>query len=264
MSKIKQIRDLVEKSHQLQQQSTGDYRIFQDRYYQERNKINDNRDYSPEGKIKLKESLKKRTTVEVLQTSREYRQLYDGYLKEARKQALDLIYAKTPKVDAEVLDRFSRDYKELKTAIILSSPQKGKDLLEGFLNGINEPGLVEIVKEEFAEVIHPIINGVQGTDAAKYRRDLMGTFENLKVRSMDPEALDAMRVVEYADAALKGKFFNLAIENAVGDNIGAEAKKYLHSPDEYFAIYPDDDKPITNTGLKTVEQIIEEEDAKTL
>jgi len=264
MSKIKQIRGLLDKARELQQVSTGDYRAFQDRYYQERNKITENHDYSPEGKTKLRQSLKKRTTIELLQVSREYRQLYDGYLKDARKQALDLIYAKTPKVDAEVLERFSRDYRELKTAVMLSNPKKGKEMLEEFLGKINEPGLVEIVKEEFAEVIQPILSGVDGMDAEKYRRELIKTFDDLKVRSMDPEALDAMRVVEYADAALKSKFFNLAVENAVGENIGADAKQYLHSPDKYFAINPDDDKPVTNTGLKTVEQIIEEEAAKTL
>lgn len=263
MSKVKQIRELVAQAQELQQNSTGDYLAFRTDFIEKVKEIRENRDYSDAGKQKLIDRLKHSKKVEFLQASRSYRKKYDELLSTAKKQALDVIYSKTPKVEDEVLERFKRDFAELKTEIMLSNAKKGKEILEGFLQKINEPGLAEIVKSEFAEVIQPILNGVtDAQESAKYKHELLKAFEETKIRSMDPEALEAMKVAEYADAAINGKFFNLAVENAVGADLDADAKRYIHQPDEYFKINPDDDKPIS--GTRTIDDIFAEEEAKKL
>jgi len=259
MPNIQSIRELVSKAQELQASSTGEYRKLQDYHKQELSKIRSNKDYSPSGKQKLMESAKQKTAIRFLHGAREARKQYDGYLTEAKKLAKDLIYAKTPKLDDEVVNRFQRDYKELKTAIMLSDARKGKALLQEFLQNINEPGLAEIVKEDFAEVIQPILNNVSGPDAAKYRSELLDEFESLKVRSMDADALAAMQVADYAEAALNGKFFNLAVEQAIGENLGYTAKEYMHTPEKYFELNPEHDKP--EAYERTIDDIIAEEEA---
>lgn len=259
MSNIQSIRGLLKKAQDLQDSSTGEYRKLQDYHRQEFSKIRTNKDYTPSGKQKLMDSAKQKTTIRFLHGAREARKEYDSYLTEAKKLAKDLIYAKTPKLDDEVVSRFQRDFKELKTAIMLSDAKKGKTLLQEFLQNINEPGLAEIVKEDFAEVIQPIISSVSGPESAKYRSELLDEFESLKVRSMDPDALAAMQAVDYADAALNGKFFDIAVEQAIGENIGYTAKEYMHKPEEYFRLNPDHDKP--EAYERTIDDIVAEEEA---
>lgn len=259
MGNIQSIRELISKAQELQASSTGEYRKLQDYHRQEISKIRSNKDYTESGKQKLMETTKQKTTIRFLNGAREARKQYDSHLSEAKKLAKDLIYAKTPRLDDEIVNRFTRDFNEIKTAIMLSNPQKGKEILENFLKDVNEPALAEMVKDQFAEVIQPILSGANAADAGKYRRDLLDSFEQLKIRSMDPEARDAMQVVEFVDAALNGKFFNLAVEQAIGENLGYTAKEYMHTPEKYFELNPDHDKP--QAYERTIEDVIAEEEA---
>ncbi|WP_394136906.1 hypothetical protein [Cytobacillus oceanisediminis] len=259
MANIQKIREIVSKAQELQASSTSEYRKLQDYHRQEISKIRSNKDFTETGKEKLMQTAKQKTTIRFLNGAREARKQYDSHLSEAKKLAKDLIYSKTPKLDDEVVGRFTRDFNEIKTAIMLSNPQKGKELLENFLKDVNEPALAEMVKNQFAEVIQPILSGANAADAGKYRRDLLDSFEQLKVRSMDPEARDAIQVLDYVDAALNSKFFNLAVEQAIGENLGRTAKDYMHKPHEYFELHPEHDNP--QAYERTVDDIIAENEA---
>jgi hypothetical protein len=262
MSKVQKVRDLVTKAQQLQDDTTRMYRLFQDDYKQEQAKIKSNEEYSTKGKEKLVESLKVRSTIEFLKGARQQQAAFKGYLKDAKKEAEAIIYAKTPAVDSEKMDRFSKKFNEVKTEILLaSSPRRGKEILEQFLGSIDEAGLAVIVKDSFGEVIKPILADA-GPEAAKFKHDLMGSFEGLKNRSMDPEALEAIKLAEYAEASLNTKFYSPVVEQNVQQHLGKLAHTYMYTPDEYFSLFPEDEKPAS--PFRSVEQIMEEEAAKEL
>jgi hypothetical protein len=262
MSKIEKVRNLVTKAQQLQDDTTRMYRLFQDDFKKKQTEIKLNEEYSSKGKDKLVESLKTRSTIEFLKGARQQQTAFKGYLKDAKKEAEAIIHAKSPVVDAEKMDRFIKRFKEVKTEIVLaSSPRRGKEILQEFLESVDEPGLAVVVKEEFGEVIKPILADA-GPEAARFKHDLMGSFEGLKTRSMDPEALEAIRLAEYADAAINTKFYSPMVEQNVQQNLGKLAHMYMYNPDEYFETFPEDEKPAS--PFRSVAEIMEEEEAKTL
>jgi len=262
MAKIEKVRDLVTKAQQLQDDTTRAYRLFQDDFRKEQSDIKNNEEYSAKGKQKLVDSLKNRSTIEFLKGARQQQTAFKGFLKDAKKEAEAIIHAKSPAVDAEKMDRFIKRFKEVKTEIVLaSSPRRGKEILQEFLGSIDEPGLAVVVKEEYGDVIKPIL-AEAGADAAKFKHDLMGSFEGLKIRSMDPEALEAINLAEYADAAMNTKFYNPIVEQNVQQNLGKLAHMYMYNPDEYFETFPEDEKPAS--PFPSVEEIMEKEAAKEL
>lgn len=261
MKTIAQINESIEKAQQVQQDATGLYRAFQDKYKQKENEIKLNKDYSDTGKLRLIESHQGRKTIELMQLARSQKQLFNTYLSQAKKDAESIINAKTPKVDSAKQEKFDKRLKEVKTEILLSSARKGKEILTNFLETVDEQAFANQVKGEFAELITPILSDAQG-DAGKYRNELFQVFEDVKMRSMDPEAGEAMNIIEYTDAAMGGRFFNFIVEEKVGEHLGKLAQMYINKPEEYFVEFPFDDKTPLPEGMRTVEEIMEEEDAK--
>jgi hypothetical protein len=96
----------------------------------------------------------------------------------------------------------------------------------------------------------------------KSRHDLTKAFEELKTRSMDSEAKEAMQLADYAEAAMSNKYFSPLVEQNVQQNFGKLAHMYMEKPDEYFETFPEDDKPVS--PFRSVEEIAEEEEAKKL
>jgi hypothetical protein len=262
LMKIEKVKDLVTKAQQLQDDTTRMYRLFQDDFKKKQSEIKLNEEYSTKGKDKLVESLKVRSTIEFLKGARQQQSAYKGYLKDAKKEAEAIIHAKSPTVDADKMERFTKRFKEVKTEILLApSSRRGKEILQEFLGSIDEQGLAVAVKEEFGDLIQPILSGA-GNDAVKFKHDLAKSFDDLKNRSLDPEALEAIQLAEYADAAINAKFYNPIVEQNVQQNLGKLAHMYMYNPDEYFETFPEDEKPAS--PFRSVEEIMEEEEAKTL
>lgn len=262
MSKIEKVRELISKSQELQHDTTRMYRIFQQELLQKQSEIRLNQEYSEKGKQKLVESLKSRKTVEFLKNARTLQTEFKKNLTAAKKEAESIVYSKTPQVDPDKMERFINRFKEVKTEILLaSSPRRGKEILDQFLSTIDEQGLAGIVKGEFADVIQPILSKA-GADEMKFSHDLNRVFEDLKTRSMDPEAKEAMEIAEYAEQAMNSKYFNSIVEQNVQQHLGKLAHMYMEKPDEYFETFPDDEKP--ESHFRSVEEILEEEEAKRL
>lgn len=260
MTKLKKINELIGKAQNLKQKSTGEYLNFQREVQKELKTIRQNRDYSASGKHNLTKSMKQQKTVEFLQGARLYQKHYRDYLEQAQKLAEEIVYAKTPKVADEVMERFRKDFEDVKTQATLITPKRGKKLLLNFFDSIKEPGLLEVVRSEFLEAIQPILNGSSGEDVRDIRKELLQSFEGIKQRMIDPETREAMEVMDYTEKAKNGRFFSPAVETAVGDALGKTAQDYIHQPDKYFELNPEEDKPLSQ--LKTVEQILAEEAAK--
>lgn len=261
MKTLKEIRELLDKAHQLRNDSTGTYRKFQDEFLQAKREIENSKDYTTDGKRKLIESLQRRKTVELLQGARNMRNEFAKHLTEAKQAADAIAFAKAPKVDPVKAERFEKRLAEVKTEILLSNAKRGKEKLTDFLNSIDEQQFAETVKAEFGTLIQPILEGA-GNDGAKYRHELLETFEAVKEQAMHPEAKEAMDIVQFADSMIEGRFFIPLVEEKAQEHFSKEAGFFINRPDDFFAAYPDEDGRPIPPNMKTVEQIIEEEEAK--
>ncbi|WP_226677083.1 hypothetical protein [Rossellomorea aquimaris] len=260
MKNINDIRKVVDEAVSLKQGSTKLFREFNDSYRSKRSAIQLNNDYTVAGKAKLLDSAKQRETTRLMKLAREQREQFNSKLLQAKKDADAIIHAHAPKVDPVAQERFTKRFNEVKTQIALSNARKGQELLKDFLADVNEQAFAEQVKDGFSELIQPILNDVKGPDAERVRHSLFDSFEDIRVKSQSPEAGEAQAVAEYVDALIKGKFFEGVVEDKVEEVLGSNAKQFINDPDAYFEIYPKLDKP--ESTLKTVEEIVEEEQAK--
>jgi hypothetical protein len=262
LSRVQKVKDKLEKAHQIQDSTTHLYRVWQDQLRSDIANIKNNEEYSAKGKEKLVESLKSRKTIEFLKGARQQQSEFRKYMSEAKKESEAIIYAKTPAVDSEKMDRFTKRFGEVKTEIKLAtSARRGKEILQEFLGSIDEQGLAVIVKEGYGDLIQPILDGAGG-DLQRYKNDLGKSFEQVKTRALDPEAVEAFQVVDYVEAALNSKFYSPMVEQNVQQTLGKLAATYMEKPDEYFETFAEIDKP--QSHLRSIIDVLEEEDAKKL
>jgi hypothetical protein len=263
MTNINDIRKVLNEAVEIKSSSTRLFREFNDGYQAKRISIQQNRDYTQQGKAKLLQSARKRELSTLMKRARASQQEFHAKLKQAKEEANAIVYAHAPKVDPVKQERFSKRLAEVKTQIALSDARKGQRLFKEFLTEIDEQAFAEQVKNDFSTLVQPILNDIEGADAeqvAKVRHELFDAFEDVRTKSRLPEAGDAQNVVEAADALLDGKFFESVVETKVGDLFGPTAKMFINEPDAYFELYPEEDKP--ESSMRTVEEILEEEDAK--
>ncbi|MEG9297022.1 hypothetical protein V6B33_11200 [Mangrovibacillus sp. Mu-81] len=250
---IEQIRELTNKAHELKNGSTGLYRSFQEEFRAKRSDISANRDYTASGKVKLIEALQKKQTTKLLQLARSQHSQYRDLLKQAKKDAEDLIHNKAPKVDAEVQERFDKRLREFKTELMLTNPQRGTQLLKDFVRSVEDQALAAQVKDQFAEIIQPILNDSSKPEISKL-------FEDVKSRAQNPETVEAQNLADFADSMARSKFFDQLVEERAGGDLGDAAKMFLNRSEEYFELYKEEDKP--QSDLKTTDEILLEEEAK--
>lgn len=253
MKNIEQIRELTNKAHELKNGSTGLYRSFQEKYRAKRSEINANRDYTPSGKVKLIEALQKKQTTDLMKLARSQHSLYLDYLKQAKKHAEELVHAKAPAVDPVVQDRFDKRLREFKTELMLTNPQRGAQLLKDFVRSVDDQALAAQVKDQFAEIIAPILN-----DSNK--PEIAGLFADVKSRAQNPETAEAQNLADFSESMMQSKFFDQLVEEKAGEDLGDAARMFINQSDAYFEIYPEEEK--AQSDLKTTEDVMLEEEAK--
>jgi hypothetical protein len=253
MKSVKDIRELTNKAYEVKHSNTGLYSALQQEFRAKKVEIERNRDYTPQGRQKLIQSLEKKYTTKLMHLSRAQRGLFDKYLKEAKKEAEDLIHSKAPKVDPIKQERFEKRLGEFKTELMLANPKRGTQLLKDFIRSIDEQAFASRVKDEFSTIISPILNN-------ESKPEIAAMFEDVRTKSQNPETAEAQSLLEFTEGMMNGRFFDQLVEEKAGENLGDAAKTFVNDPDSYFEIYPEEDKP--QTDLKTVEEVIEESNAK--
>ncbi|MFD6439374.1 hypothetical protein ACFWDG_06080 [Peribacillus sp. NPDC060186] len=249
MTKLQSIKDKIEQAYDLKQASTGVYRRWQDEYRAEVSKISRNRNLTDSGKFKLKELLAERKTVELMKISKKQQDEYRSLLGEARKEARKVADSKLAEVDKAIAERFDKSFGELKTEVMLATPEKAIKILNDFVEGTEEPALVDKVRAEFSSIIAPVVGQAKQEDKNK----LIDLFEHTQRKAKGPEVIEAEQLMERAEGMSGEKFFGLAVMERVIE-VHAEAKKYLNDPDAFFEEYPGTEK--INTKMRTEEEVI--------
>lgn len=249
MSNLQTIKEKIEHAYDLKHASTGVYRRWQDEYRLEVAKISKNRDLTDSGKLKLKELLSERKTVELMKLSKKQQDEYRRVLDVAYKEADRVANAKPAAVDPVKVERFDKAFGELKTAMMLATPAKAISILKDFVEATEEAALVDKIRAEFSSIIAPVIGQAKPDEKHK----LTELFEHTQRKSKGAEALEAEQLREQAESMSKAKFFNLAVTESVLE-VHAEAQKYINTPETFFETYPETEK--MNTSLRTQEEVV--------
>lgn len=249
MKNLQSIKEKIEQAYDLKHASTGVYRKWQDEYRVEVNKISKNRNLTDSGKFKLKELLSERKTVELMKLSKSQQDQYRSLLSEAQKEARKVADSKPAAVDKAIAERFDKAFGELKTAVMLATPEKAIKILNDFVEGTEEPALVDRIRSEFSSIIAPVVGQSKQEDKNK----LIDLFEHTQRKAKGAEVMEAEQLMEQAEGMSGQKFFSLAVMERVIE-VHPEAKKYLNSPDAFFEEYPGTEK--INTKMRTEEEVI--------
>ncbi|KRF63381.1 hypothetical protein ASG99_04440 [Bacillus sp. Soil768D1] len=249
MTNLQSIKEKIEQAHDLKHASTGVYRRWQDEYRVEVSKISRNRNLTDSGKFKLKELLAERKTVELMKMSKSQQDEYRSILGEAHKEARKVADSKPAAVDKAIAERFDKSFGELKTAVMLATPEKAIKILNDFVGKTEEPALVDKIRAEFASIIVPVVVQAKQEDKNK----LIDLFEHTQRKAKGEEVIEAEQLMEQAQELSNVKFFNLAVMESVLE-VHAEAQKYLNTPDAFFEEYPGTEK--INTKMRTEEEVI--------
>ncbi|MEW9700711.1 hypothetical protein [Paenibacillus sp. SI8] len=238
---VQEIRDLIGRAQEVAHKSAGVYLRFQQDYVTRKGQIF--RKYKPDEAAKVSEyfaGVKKR---ELMLSLREQKREYTEALTKAKQMTERLIYAKVPKVDAEKQGRFDKRLVELRTELLLANPKTARDKLATFIQSIDEPALAVKVRDIFPELITPILQAA-GSEAATYRNQLLGLFETVKTSTLPEEAQEAVVLLETSDFLLNSRVIGLQTELSIREHFGPRVSSYVNSPDDYFALNPDDDAPV--------------------
>lgn len=184
-----------------------------------------------------------------MKISKSQQDQYRSLLSEAQKEARKVADSKPAAVDKAIEERFEKAFGELKTAVMLASPEKAVKILNDFVEGTEEPALVDKVRAEFSTIIAPVIGQVKQEDKNK----LIDLFEHTQLKAKGEEVIEAEELMEQAEGMSGQKFFGLAVMERVLE-VHAEAQKYLNTPDAFFEEYPGTEK--INTKMRTEEEVM--------
>lgn len=249
MTNLNGIKETIEKAWEVKNGATGVYRAFREAASEEEVKVTGNKHLSQEGREAMLGKLRERKTVEAMKLAQSQIGLYNKYLDDARKEADKIAYAKLPAVDPVKEQRFDKAFAELKTQIMLASPEKAAQLLKEFVDATEDQALVDKIRADFASTIQPVI----GTADHKIKASLTDLFEHTKFKARGAESVEASRLIEQIDSMRHGRFFPQIVEDNAR-SLGKQAAMYINRPDEYFAVFPEHEK--MKTDMRTMEEVL--------
>lgn len=252
---IEKIKEYYESAHSVLNNSNGLYRQFREQFNEEKTKIDTNPNYSATGKKDLTQRLNDRKKAEFMLIAKSQKELFTSYLQEAQKLADSLAYQNVPKVDEVKKERFQKSFNELKTELLLTTnPRSAKDKLKEFIGKIDEYGLFEIVKNEFASLSESMIDKTPQSERGELTKDLRQMYDSVKHNSVPPESHEAYELLDQINMMLeRPRIFSLIALDAIEKDLGREAKELANDPEIYFEKYPDEEK--TKIGERTIEDV---------
>lgn len=184
--------------------------------------------------VKLSQT-KAKAAQELLQQIHTKRQEYAVNMRKAITLAEATIHAKAPQPDATKLERFEIAFRTLKTEIMLSTrPERAVERLTQFVERIDDAYLANVVREQYAEVVGPVI-AAAGSDGG-VKLALAKTFDQLKTRFETPEIAEARNIVEVAsiDVDAPRLFHRGLAETAVDDMFTYSEEGRVFQPSRFI------------------------------
>ncbi|PFP30132.1 hypothetical protein COJ96_06855 [Bacillus sp. AFS073361] len=197
---------------------------------------------SAEGRQVKKTEFKEKATRAFLSDVSLRKQKYVSDLKKAFDIADKIVHNPLKRPDEETVRRFEKSLREIKTQVSLSVDAKyAKQKLVSFVEGIKDPYLADLLRDEFGELSGAILR-MSGDDKA-YRVELSQIYNDLDNNFKTDEAREAQAIMQAARENLENpRIFpptemygtNSIEASFIANTFNREALVYYHNPEQYF------------------------------
>jgi hypothetical protein len=232
MKKITEIADLIESAHEIRNTRAAAYRAFQDTYSSGQARIH--KSGLPRINRNADEIYERQQLRALFRDIQSTTKSYKDVLKQAAAAAEQIAHSSAPRPAQEQIDRFERRLSDVKTEILLSSPETGSKALREFIGSINDPFFAMRVKDEYRELATPILSAA-GSQAPKYKHELSGSFEQLKESALTPEARQAVELHQAAEDMLQSRIFPMIVQDRISQTFGWRIAAFINDPDALFS-----------------------------
>jgi predicted HD phosphohydrolase len=228
------MKEHIQKVYDIIQGSTGTYRVFQQQLRDEIQKVQRDPKFSEHGREYLIKELKKDKEQELIDLAKMMKKGIREELASAKMKAEKIINAPMKKPNDATIERFRKQLGELKTTIALTpNPARAKQALMEFTGGIEDPYLAEMVREDFGNLIVPIVSGMGGQERGRAQLELQEVFRKLKDDYKSEEYRQAEEILQSAEALEKSDMFDSLVVQVVRTDLGSLAALSINNPDNY-------------------------------
>lgn len=229
----KSAKEYLEMAYEMKSAATGEYRKLTEKAKVEINAVKGDPDLSPQGREKKAEQLKRKLGVEVMRWAHTYRQMFRTEVEKARISAQKELDKAAPKVDPVKLERFEKEYKRTKTALMLaSSTDKAARILSDFISKADESGLKALVADRYGELAENVL-AVSGNDP-KIRAEMSYQFEQIQREALTTEQAEAKQILDAAEGLEQAKVFVGIVEDNLSGLVGHDYGRFVNDTESFF------------------------------
>lgn len=232
MSNIQQIQSHIEKAREIRESATGNYRRSLDSYRSGKARIN--RLFPKKGNKQANSIFDRKSRRELFRQIQNESNQYKSALNAAAAAAEKIAHSAAPRPAEEIVERFERRLADVRTEILIApTSETANQRLCSFIASINEPWAAMRVKQEYGELVRPIIESA-GNQAGSFKIQLSSAFEELKAQALTEEARQAVALADTAEAMLQSSLYPAIVKDTISQTLGRRAAAFVDSPDEYF------------------------------
>jgi hypothetical protein len=229
------MRENIQKAHEIRNGVTGQYRSIMMKLQEKEAKIKQDVNLSTVGQQEQIAKLKKEHSRELMQFAKQVKDEYQMEVIRAKGKAERFLENPNKKPDDSTLKKYEHSLNDLKTRVLLSiRPDRAAEMVAEYAKGIEDPYIASQLREQFAEVITPIISQANGADGAKLKASLTDVYSKLESNFITDEQSEAKQVIEQADAMFSAKLFNPLVIDNIKDSYDRRTADYINTPDTYF------------------------------
>ncbi|EKN66039.1 hypothetical protein BABA_17387 [Neobacillus bataviensis LMG 21833] len=225
------MREHIQKAHEIQQATTGQYRALMMMLKEEESKIGKDATLSELGRKQKIAELKKQHGRQLMQFAKQAKDDYQTEVIRAKGKAERFLENPNKKPDDAAVKKYERGLAELKTRVLLSTrADRAAEMISEFAKGIEDPYIANQFRDQYAEVITPIIPQADGT----VKSNLSKLYDKLESDFITDEQREAKQIIEQADSMFSAKLFNPTVIDNVKDSYDRRVADYINTPDTFF------------------------------
>lgn len=229
----KSAKQYLEMALEMKHAATGEYRKLAEKARVEINAVKGDADLSPQGREKKAEQLKRKHGVELMKWAHTYRQMVQSEMKKAQIAAQKELDKAAPKVDPAKLERWEKEYRKVKTSLMLaSSVDKATKTLNDFISTADEPGLKALLVDRYGELAEQVLSF--GNDP-KVRMAMSQQFEGLQNEALTEAQVEARQVLNAAEGFEQRNVFDKLVADNLTGLVGWEYGDYINDTDTFFS-----------------------------
>lgn len=218
---------------EMKHAATGEYRKLAEKARAEISAAKGDADLSPQGREKKAEQLKRKHGVEIMKWAHSYRQMVQSEMKKARIAAQKELDKAAPKVDPTKLERWEKEYRKVKTSLMLaSSVDKAAKVMNDFIKTADDPGLKALLVDRYGDLAEQVLS--VGSDP-NVRAQMADQFNSLQNEALTDAQVEARQVLEATEGFEQRNVFDKLVADNLTGLVGWEYGDYINDTDTFFS-----------------------------